>query len=240
MKNKIEIQIRELNNKSRKGSYIYIKSNIGKPRYYKYNYQEGEIEAISEFYKEKYFKQHDVKLAKYKIAFKDNVTEAKKPKKKTTEYKQVEKYIKKIKKRGTLNSNIKKGITSTIIHNAENISNAKIKKAKTELVERLIYDKDILELIIRDENFNKLRNKFEYHIIVKDRNNKELLTCFKHNETLQKILEDIKKMKKNKDVRHNKTDSLKQFLKEKGYKNIKDTQDGKIHKIDLKIIFRKA
>lgn len=198
---KTTIKLTTLNNKSRKGVYVYIKKQKAHARYYKYKGTPGEFQA-------------------YKKQF-------------TTKKRQTaKKYLTRIRKRPTIQKTIKKGITTTTIQNATNANNTTINNAKKRLLQKLILDKKLLNIITKDENFNKIKDRLEYRITAKDQNNKTSLTTNTFNKTIQEVINQTKKDLLNKKP---------EYINLKGnWTGTRTWEGGTIKKINIQIIFRKA
>lgn len=239
---KMKIRITNLNNKSRKGTYVYIKAPGSRSAYYKL--QEGTpIDAYTQYYKERYTKKKPIKrgVKKYTKAFTQAYT-GHKPKQQTYGYQSAQKYLRKIKKKyPTLQKAIKKGITTTTINEARTANNTTIKNAKIQLFKKLVLDQQLLQLIIKDENLRKIKSRFEYTIEIKDNKHQTIATAQKYNATIEEVIEELKHFKNGET-----TDPTKNYgtthekLKYYNWKNIQETQQGKIQQIKLKIKFVKG
>lgn len=237
----MEFELKELENKTRKGTYIKIKHKNKPIRYYKYYGEEGQIEATLKYYEDKYIKKRK-KTASYQTytkAYKEKYTGTK-PKKRTKQHRQAEQYIAKQKKQGTIFSKIKKGESYAFIKDLERSGNTETKQAKTKLLKNRILDKQILNIMITDQNFDKLKNRLDYEITVKDKNGKILMKANTHGKTLNEIKTDITRtIPRGTKIEETGYQLENTGLSEKNWStNI--TKTGTIHTTDLKINFRKG
>lgn len=217
----VKAKVVKLNNKSRKGTFIYIKENKIPGRYYKYD-PKIPIEAYTTFYLSK---QNPNMITPSAKTFKKQY---KTPKKSTIKRKSV-----------NINKAFKKGISSVTIKNARQISHFKVKKAYKTLLEPLVRDTGILNLITQDTNINKLKNRFQHKILFKNEKGKLLAEGEIIGKTTKDVIKDLKKIMKPKtELRDDYTNNIK-LLKNKGYK-YSHLNNGKLASIDLEIIFRKG
>lgn len=231
----MEIKIINLNNKTRKGTYIYLKEKNYPARYYEY--KAGDI---IDSYKEHYINTYILKNKKATIKqYKQAYTQATQTgQKHELINQQAYKYIEQLKNKPSVQKAIKTGITTTIIKNAQNAGNTQLKKAKTELLEPLVLDKQLLKLLIKDENFNKLKHRLEYQILGKGKNGEKRISATKFNTEPETIIEELKKT-----IKQNEETNMSNYIKKlelNAWKNMEKGQNGQINTIDLKIIFRKG
>lgn len=236
----IKINIVTLNNKSRKGIYLYVKGEKGTPaRYYKFTNDKAQIDATKQYYVDKYVKKKSIGTYKnYQKAYSDKA-QGIKPKQRTKAHRQAEQYISKIKKRGSIASNIKRGVQSSTIQNILSSKTEDLTKIKKELLEDLVLDKDLLNLLITDENFNKLKNRLEYTILAKDRSGSTLIEASVHGKTLNEVKNEIQKaLNNNMEVSKTKYRFL-DYLKKLGWEGERK-KDGVINNVQLTVVFRKG
>ena len=91
-------------------------------------------------------------------------------------------YIKRIQAKPKIQTAIRTGITKTTIKDIQNANEQTITKAKQELLEPLIIDKGIRDLMVQDQNFNKLKNRLTYEITGVGNEGKETLKTEKQNQ----------------------------------------------------------
>lgn len=212
MKN-IKSKIVLLNNKTRKGQYVYIKEPKKPARYYKY------IPSISiNEYKEYYMAKKD----KTKIAINPKRKKHKKIQQKTY----------------NLNKSIGSGINKVYIKNIKEQNNYKIKKAYKDLLNPLVADKEILQIITQDTNINKIKHRFEYKVwYINDKGDK-IGIANKIGTTIKEIQKDHKKIIKGESITDGSLGKIRELMKKKGYK-YQHYLNSKLDRIDLEIIFRK-
>lgn len=241
---KAKYDIVHLNNKSRKGTYLYVKAK-GKPsRYYKYTGDTAELEALVNYYDDRFIKNKTKGSSiQYKKAYKERITKSKIPTKlQTPIHKQAQRYVAKIRKQGSLNKLVGKGITETKINNILNAGQTKLRKAKTELLKELVLDQTILDALIKEENMKKMKYRMEHRIKVQDKYGNTILEAKKFNITLDKIQKEIKKtLTVGETVQEGERyGGAVMKLKNAGYQVSEGGHSGQINNISVHTIFRKA
>ena len=178
------IRKKELNNKSRKGEYVYIKHGKKRASYYKI--KDIPLESNIDYYVSLYQgnigkgvkgKSDRQKQLRQQITSEDILKKAK------------------VQKRA-IDKIIGKGIWSTQISSAFNKSPQEIKETYKELLFKAILsrDKQTLDLLIQDENIQKLKNRFEFKINILDSNGKNLVYLEKlGGKDIQEVIADMKK-----------------------------------------------
>ena len=192
----VNIKILQLNNKSRKGTYVYIKLPKVKGSYYKFD-ENVPIDAYVEYYKDRNNTRRKVKgtITEYKKAYAyHEPIKRKKGQRKSKVMRQADIYKKKISKRPTVNKAINKGIGQSDIFDAHNSQNQDIIKAKKSLLKNLVLDEDLLNLVISQENFKKIQARLEYRITFKDEQGGIIGTTSMFNKQPEKVLEKLKKV----------------------------------------------
>lgn len=186
------VTIKELNNKSRKGLYIYIRAQGKRGSYLKYD-PAVPIDVYIDYYNDTIVNRRKNPLR--------NRTKAWKPEKsykplkpKLHAERRIQRYLKKIKKRGTIDQTIKRGITDAYIYNTK-AQTSELNTVKRKLLGPLVMDKEHLELLITHENFKKLKHRYEYHISFKGDGNKELARSYEHNQTPEEVLQKLNKVR---------------------------------------------
>ena len=242
MDEKINIKIVNLNNKSRKGLYVYVKAKNKPSRYYKFNNKQGQIDATKNYYIDKYIKKINKKnidtYNNYKKAYNEKIKGIK-PYKRKRVYRQAEQYISKIKKRGSIESNIKKGIKDSVIKDIVTAKTEDITKAKKELLKDLVLDKDLLNLLISNENFNKLKNRMEYRLKAIDKYGNILIRAQAHGKTINQVQQELRKaIKNNKEVSSFKYRFL-DYIKKLKWEGCR-TREGTIRNVQIQCIFRRG
>lgn len=224
----MNIRLVQLNNKSRQGTYIYIKSK-GKPsRYYKLK-EDTPIDVYAEFYKNKYEQKNTKTLKEIKTKYQKQNQNTEK------------KYKQKIQARPSINKIIKKGIGTGTIQNILESENQELNKAKKQTLQNLVLDQQLLQLLITRENYKKIKNRIECRISMKNNKNETLATFSTFNKEPEEIIHNLKtKFKQNETIDpHSKSQAINK-LKFYGYVNIDGKKTGKLHSIQMQIIFRKG
>lgn len=231
---KKKMKIKTLSNKTRKGKYLYIKEK-GKPaRYFKLegNQTQEQEETIKKYYEDKYVnKSTKAKLENY----------IKRQEKKNKAHKQQQEYIEKSSKKGTINENLQKGITTAYIPDIYLAGQKTLKHANTELILNLLKDKENLKLFLKPENQKKIAFRMTHEITVKGEQGETLLKMKKYNITLEKLKEELEKTIPKGMSYEGESDYDKQKqLKAEGY--ILDKKDGmgRTSVISVNTTFRKG
>lgn len=236
----INVRFAELNNKSRKGEYIYLKFK-GKPsRSYKYK---GEpLDIFVNYYKKRYVDNRPIgSFKKYKGYILNKETKHK-PKEK--EYRSAIMYLRKLKKEGRLiEQEIRKGITETTIKDGLTAQTSDIKKAYEELFTPLVLDKDLLKLLITEENIKKLKNRFKIEGQLLSVNNSQIGNVRKMNMTIEEAIRELKEQIKideyiDKDEYINNNSPLGRLKQKEWIVGFRET--GTLKNIQLKITFTKG
>lgn len=237
------IRFVNLNNKSRKGLYIYIKSEGSPSRYYKYSGSPIELEATKNYYEDRYVKKKLRGKSKkgYHKAYK-SVLHKEKTKKRTPVRRQAEQYIAKLRKKKPLLSHIKKGLVHRLISNIHNVSDYKLNQVVKSLLKSLVFDKNILELVSTEENLRKLRSRFEHRVKVKDNKGKTLINANIFNKTPKEVKELLTKgLKKQEHVDgQDRSGSVVRKMKEIGFNVDPTGNTGNLNRIEVAIIFRRG
>ena len=153
----VNIEFRELNNKSRKGTYIYIKEKNKRGVYLKY-VTGSPIDAYRQYYVDRYVKKKkQVSIKKYVNAY-SNPSVKRTNKSRNRVNRQVEQYLGKLKRSGrSINSSFKKGISQASISDRRQLSSGVMRNASRELLSSLVLDKDLLDILTSSENMRKLK-----------------------------------------------------------------------------------
>lgn len=223
----------ELNNKSRKGLYLYIKEK-GKPaRYYKYNGQRNEKKVLTEYYNERYLQKKKTKRVTHYKKSRLAKTRKKQQPKKTSTKKRIQKTIRKAKKIGEVTQLIKTGVHSVTMNNPHKATNYQQAKKRTEIITKATTDKSNIELLSQEQNFNKLKSRLEIAITGYNEQGDKTISANRYNTTLRQAINEIKKtMLTEQDTRKGFTDPVLENLISKGWKN------GQTHKEDRTIALK--
>lgn len=208
----------ELNNKSRKGIYLYIKEKGNKGAYYKLK-EETPKEYYIERYEQTYKKQQKEKGKRRKYQEKKKYT----PKKITS-----------------LEKAISKGITKVKIKNIETTNQATITKAKKQLLYQLVRDEQLLQIIIQQQNIEKIKHRLEYNINIKDTEGKTLMTTGIIGQTPETVIKKLKEALQIKEkIKKGYQNRIAEALQAKGFRKPEATNDGYPQKTEIEITFRK-
>lgn len=239
---KMTIKLRELQNKSRKGTYLYIKIGKRRGNYYKYKGHEF-VDAYVNYYKDRYIKKKTSarSVNTYIKAYEEKVKGIK-PKHRIRPHRQAERYLTTLKKRRpTLHKAIREGITQVKITDVRTASPKVIDVAKKKLLRPLVLDQELLEIISTEENMKKMKERFEYRLEFLDKKGQILATDSKiaphPEEIIRKLQEKIAPME---EVLKDATPQLQRKLQQLGFENWNWHKDGKVWKTEMTIIFRKA
>lgn len=210
MKEQETIKLTKLNNKSRKGLYVYIKKKGGHGRYYKYTGKIGEFEAYKEQYKTK-----SRKTAKKYL-------------------KEIEKRpeINKIIKKGITTAEIENATKinrTTIIKKRKELLKSLI--LDKQILKQMSTDQNFNKLKSRLEYRIKIKDKKGNTLITANKFNQTI------EETINEL---IKSKPEGQTARKTKTTPFADHLKQKGWNEVKTIKEGTIEKISMTIIFRKG
>lgn len=143
-----------------------------------------------------------------------------------------------MKKKKKIDKEIRKGITITQIKDAYSAGTNDIRKAKIELLKPLIKDEDILNLMITPENFKKIQHRIDYNIKIKNEKDETLAKTFAHGKDIHQTITELREtIQKGELIKY---EYIKIELENKGYKGLRIEQEGRSHKIQIIITFRKA
>lgn len=239
-KQNVNIRLVNLNNKSRKGTYVYAKAKGQRGQYYKWD-EDAVIDAYKQYYKDKYIaKKQKGTIKEYKEGYTKKYRGEKTPRTRPT--RQAEQYLRKIKRTPTINQAIKRGITTSNIPDALRATQAQIKQAKKDILKNLVADPELLELLTLPENMNKLKHRLEYRVEFKDQQGKTLATVGTFNKTPEEVVNELKKtIVEGEEIDHTKTPTLARKLEQlKTYTKLNIKEKGKVKRAFINIVFRKG
>lgn len=150
-----KISFKEFNNKSRKGTYIYIKSKGKKGSYYKWNVTDN-VEGIVKYYDDKVKKGS---LKEYKQQFQEVLQNKRGKKTKLRQYAQRYKYKKHLGKK--LDNVMEKGIGYGYITDVHMATQQDINKGKMDMLRQIVLDPEVRQLVATDENLQKLQHRIQ-------------------------------------------------------------------------------
>lgn len=188
-----KVQIREYNNKSRKGLYIYIKTPKKQSRIYKYTGQTGEIEAIKQYYTDKYItkRPYATSIKKYKTSY-TKQAQGDKIKKPSRIDINTKRYLNKIKKQRPIESIINAGTAKTTIQNAHKKQPSQVKAEIKKLLSQLVLDPQLVDIMSQDQNLEKIKHRFQYNLKVYNEKGEVLLESTKYNEQPTRVIQQIR------------------------------------------------
>lgn len=183
------------NNKSRKGRYVVVKDvKTGKRGAYKY--QEGT--NLGDYYKA--FKSK-LKVKKWGV----------KPKKKR---KTAELYRKKVGRTPSIESIIKKGMTTTKPVNLKTADRHKTTTIYKAMLRELVKDRELLDILTQEENIKKIKHRIESKIIMTDDSGGVVANLTVYNKTAGEVILDIQENLKQGEI----SSSGVSRLRDKGYR----------------------
>jgi len=234
-----KFDIRQLDNKSRSGTYYYVKFDNKPGRYYKFDGSDAQIDIIKQYYADRYIKKKS--KGSYKLYSKTYTEKIKGVKlhKRSSISRQADQYVSKLKKQKPILDTIKRGIKSVRINNMLNVNIDELQRVKKELLYDLVLDKQLLNILIKDNNFNKLANRLDYVIQAKDSNGNVLIDASIHGQPLIAVKSHVQNaFRGNKQVNKHKYHFLK-YLKNVGYEG-ELKGDGIIDNVCVTITFRRG
>lgn len=235
MKN-IKIRLVELNNKTRKGTYLYIKSDKTTGKYYKV--KEGDkIDPIVEYYKDKEIKKKPKgTLKQYQKTYQETIE--KKKQKTTPLTRKAKRYVK---QRPSINKQIKKGIGIGEIKDVHKATTKELHEANKAMLRGLVLDEELLNLLVTKENMKKLVNRIETRITLHANDGGRLATASKFRTLPEQNITQLKKdIRKGEYVGEGTRGPVARKLKQLEYKGIDITSEGKLGRISMTLIFRKG
>lgn len=238
MKKTKTVQIVELNNKTRKGTYLYIKEGK-KSRYLKYK-ENDIIDPYLQYDRDKQKKSLKGTKSQYIQSYTEKL-QGQKPKQRTAVHRQAEQYLQRIRKSGSLESNLKTGLQSVTLKNIHLANMNRISEAKKMLFSNIVLDKQLLNIITKEENIRKLANRFEYRYTYYNSNGEILAVSSVFGISPEKALYSLKNaVTKGTEVKSEYDKGFKNILAKENHKGIDIKGEGRIDRIDVTIIFRKG
>lgn len=233
----IKIQFQEYNNKSRKGLYLTLKTENAPSRSYKFEGRIGEADAIRQYYQDKYqYKTEQQKsLKKYKNAFELRTS--------GTINRRTSTYINKIKKeQKPIEEQITKGISFVKIQHAHETNNGEVRKALTKLLEPVVYDKELIQILVLPENIAKIKHRLELKLEIKNEKDETFAVFNKFNESPYVAITELKNtIPSGIELEHKHTPELHNRLKNNKWIHIQDyPNNGKLKNSIMTITFRKG
>lgn len=242
-KNNKEINLRlvDLNNKSRKGLYVYVKSPGSPARYYKYSGSPLELETAKEYYNDRYIqKKSKGSRAKYHKTYREVLKGTKG--KRSPVRRKAEQYLRKVRKTGKIKEHLKPGVKHSIIPDLRSATDRQLKAHIEKILGELVIDKGIMEFLMQEENLRKIKSRFEYRMKFKDDKGYTLVNATMFNKTPKEMRELLKKDFRDKEEidGEERSGSAIDKLKKMGAEPEGTGKTGNLHKIETVIIFRRG
>lgn len=239
---KREFYFVELHNKSRQGLYLHIRSKGGKGHYYKVNPEEP-IDPIIKYHEDRHEK-HKPKgsLRAYRktyarLASKERLSRKERSKPLT---RQADRYVKKIQQRKPIKDLLKTGLGTSTIKNALTATNKSIQYALQQALGPLVLDKGLLNILTTHQNLQKIADRLEHRIKLHGKET-ELGNSTIFKKTTQQVIQELQNnFKKGEEVDDESPNNTGTKLKNLGYQEYQKTTKGKLHSIEVQIIFRKG
>lgn len=218
MKDKVTVKKKVMNNKSRKGNYIYVKVEGQRGGYYK------EKKGLED--------QDYVNAYLYGVGVKSRGVQQV-----TTSGPTIRTLPQ---GRRRIDRIIQSGTTTHYQTNALSLNTAQKKKIYSAVLSPLVKDSQLLGILTQPNNIEKIKNRLEYTAILKDRNNRSLAEINKIGTTF----EDFTQALTNSGVRNgielqDASPTIANKVKDKGL-NYSHLNNGVVSQIDVKVTFRKG
>lgn len=150
-------------------------------------------------------------------------------------------YVKQIKKH-PLHQQFKKGTVYTNTKDIINKDQLQIREANKQLLKKLIRNPAIIEVMLEEENLNKIKLQTEHKIAIYNENNIIIYTAQKTGLTLKQLQSELKNnLIPNTHEDLNKQEyqrPIQEKLRKLNYKNITPGTSGRYTKIDVQTIIR--
>lgn len=228
----ITVDLKRLNNKVRKGLYYYIKKKSGNGRYFKFNENYAISDLVSVFNGE----------MKYKDLIKKTKMHDKTLKYQTSEYtkKQNNEYQKDIKKLGTIEENLKKGIITQEIDDIKGIDINRLDREMTEMMSKAVKNKSVVKILAKEENMVKMNTRFETVFTIHSKD-KEIgsfrsITQMSPRRSIMTAKKVITRAMETSTASY----KTKKALKEAGFNDVNVDNDEVVDHVSVKVIYRKA
>lgn len=227
-----------LDNKSRKGWYVYVKTPDKRPSYYKKRI-DVPIDAYLQYHLDKNKKRRKIKgsLKQYETVFTKRNMRGLKVSDSLKRF--ASRYLRGIKKRPTIQGAIKGGITNTTLTNIHGKTESDIRGTYYELLKPLVLDNKLLDLLTLEENINKIKNRFQYDVKLLDRNGSLIEQFTKSfNTTLREVVEDSLNTFRIGMTFRDISNEGKTFARRKEYSIQAGDVKNNLHRIDIEVTFR--
>lgn len=214
------VKLREYNNKSRKGTYVWVKSKDRKGSLYKL--REG------------------TKIDDYIKNYEENKGKRTKTKKTTRRKVNIRRQLKRERK-AKISKTINKGIGRHTITNINNATTQSINKHDQEILKTLVKDKQLLKILGTEENMKKIKNRLEHTIKITGEKGETIATITSiGNKTSREAIEEMKKTISKGTIMDEGYGTMKTRIEEKGYKLNYHARRGMVKNISITSVFRKG
>lgn len=234
------IRTTEMNNKSRRGEYIYIKQRGKQGRYYKN--VGGKIDAYLEYYKDSTNKRR-----KPKGRIKDYIREyeeererkTKKPKLRRQANKYLKRLNKKVRRAKPIESEFKKGIKSTTIKDLKQVDSVRLRTKLKELFRTVVLDEKLLDILTQPSNLEKIKHRLEYKISMIGDKEETIAETVAYNKNPYNAISELKEISPDGQTIEKGTYKLETDLDKAGYVKMAKHKEGKIKRTEVRITFIK-
>ena len=213
----------KLDNKSRKGNYVYIRKDGKRGSYYKLQKGMSLKDNLND-----YLMAYDGKVRSKKSGISKD--------------KPAKLYKKVLRDTPLIETLIKKGIWTTHLKNASNMTPLQVKASYKELLKRAVLsnDDETLDLLIQDSNIQKLKHRFEFRISILDKED-NVLVRLNHvgKKDIEEVLSDMKSVFVDKNITGKSPDFTQTESNKKGYMYSHVSQ-GKAVNFQVSVLMRKA
>lgn len=144
-----------------------------------------------------------------------------------------------IKNSPKLEDQIKKGITTIKIENIHEQTNQQITEHKRRLFKYSVKDPQLTDIIIQDQNLQKIKHRFTHHITIKNADGDTLGKATTYYKTPNQIIDELKEILTQGQKILKGSPEIVQRLQQKGI-TFEHNKDGDLEKVDLHITFTKT
>lgn len=226
MEPNITITRKQLNNKSRKGTYFYVKSPGVRGAYYKID-ESVPVQVYAEYYEKRYVSN------KSRVTF----NQFKKKERKKIPYKKTVEKARKEKAPSTL---LRRGVSRESINDVRKLPHKGMKKHAENLIGRLTKTKSDAKRLVQQENLNKLKTRLEYRMNVYDKDNVLIAQISAMgNKTPEQVRQDISEQMKTGIELRDFSPTVAESLRQKGY-TYNHVQNGTVKRVQMDMILRKG
>lgn len=135
---------------------------------------------------------------------------------------------------------IGKGINHITFQNIRKITQKEETTALKKLLGKLVLDKELLNIIIQEENLKKLKTRFEHRIEIIGNKGELLGTTAKTNETPKTIIQQLKDIIIEGEETKKGDYRLSERFKKYNFQQYQQEKEGYVNRAKLTIIFRKG